>query len=159
MDGRSELPSAIAERVRRHRARLDGQGLRIERHERGGEMTLDDVDGDTSGVLIVDALPRGERQLRRSLEDLRSRLSPGVEVRVVQRSQPLERSRVQRAVERVGRATPRGDHLGEVPAMIRSSGFTIASIERFDVERDDGASELWVDVIALDLDAEVAPED
>lgn len=150
---RPELPAEAAKRVRRHRARLDGRGVRIERDERSFETAVEDVDGETSGVLIVDALPQQERKLRQCMEDLRLRLGPGRAVRVVQRSRPLLASRSRRVVDRLTGGTPDRNHLCDVPAAIRSSGFTIGSIERFDVERDDGPSELWIDVIALDLGA------
>ena len=153
MSGSSELPAEVAKRVRRHRARLDRRGVRIERGQRSFELALDDIDDDTSGVLIIDALPRQERPLRQSMEDLRRRLRPGCEVRVVQRSRPLQRSRTRRVVDRLARGERVDQEDCDVPAAIRSSGYTIGSIERFDVEHDDGSSELWIDVIALDLGA------
>lgn len=138
--------------MRRHRARLDGRGVRIERGDRTFSEALDDVEATTSGVLIVDALPRREGPLREAMAELRRRLGPGREVRVVQRSRPLAASPARRFVGRVAGGAPSHD-TDDVPSAIRSSGFTIGSIERFEVEGDDGTSELWVDVIALDLAA------
>lgn len=152
MEGRSELPAEVAKRVRRHRARLDGRGVRFERGDRPFSETLDDIDRDTSGVLIVDALPRGEGPLRQAMVELRRRLEPGREVRVVQRSRPLASSPARRIIGRVV-GGPDPDRLDDVPAAIRSSGYAIGSIERFEIESGDGPAELWVDLIALDLSA------
>ena len=45
------------------------------------------------------------------------------------------------------------DHVCDVPAAVRASGFTVGSVERFEVHPVDGPTELWVDVVAMDLSA------
>ena len=89
--------------------------------------------------------------LRQSLEQLRERLAPGVPVRIVQQSRPLERSAVRALAERARGRAPAGRDLCDVPAVIRASGFTIGSIERFEVESAADPYALWIDVVALDL--------
>ncbi len=158
MSRRSELPDEVAERVRRHRARLDGKGLRIERPSGEAESMWDGIAEDVSSVLIVDALPRRETTLREAMERLRDQLRPGAEIRIVQRSRPLEASALRRAADRARRRRVTSEQLCDVPIAIRASGYTIGSIERFEIERDDGSTELWVDVVAIDLDRETAVE-
>ena len=153
MARRSDLPSEVAERVRRHRARLDRSAVRIDAHGGPLDQQFESIDESTSGVLVVDALPRRERALRESLDRLRSQLRPGVEVRIVQRSRLLERSRIGRLADRASSTRFVSDHLCDVPAAIRASGFTIGSIERVELRPEDGPRELWVDVVAIDLSA------
>lgn len=158
MSARSELPHEVAERVRRHRARLDAKGLRIERHRGATQSKFDEIDEDISSVLIVDALPRREASIRETLERIREQLRPGAEMRIVQRSRPFEASAFRRVADRVRTRRVTSEHFCDIPAAIRSSGFTVGSIERFEIERDDGSIELWVDVVVIDLDRETIVE-
>jgi hypothetical protein len=106
-----------------------------------------EVGPTTDAVLSVAALGDGAMHdtTKETLSKLRSTMREGAELWIIDRTEPW-----------LQRRFARSEAPSSYPLLhaIRSTGWTIASIDRFTCSsNDDGSEEWWVDLVAIDVSA------
>ena len=144
------LPSSVIDRARRYRARLGPDDAELS--------SAGEVSAEPLTLLAVGVLDGGQREIEAELASLRATIAPGGQLWLVERTRRIRpESAVLRGVRGLRRRRQRGAEITrDVVGALRSTGWTIGSIERFVADEVDGRTTQWVDVVAFDLDGERA---